>query len=246
MPAKATKPSRVKAPKPSRAKAPAPRKRATHGSQAKSVQDIFAVLRVRIAQQEIAPGAKLREADLAAEFGVPRTRIREALAALEQRGLVERIPNRGAVVMRLDLSQVFYIYDLREVLEGLAARLATQNTTREHWLPELQRFKGPMKDLIDAGDLDGYIGHYEQLRRRLIDAARNPVLAEMLDTIYEKTQVLIRRIIILPGRAETGRQQHVAMLEAMCRGEAEEAERLRRAGLRSAKGSLEKYQRYIL
>ena len=61
---------------------------------------------------------------------MPRARIREAFSALEQRGLVERIPNRGAVVTRLDLSQVFHIYDLREVLEGLCARLATQNGRR--------------------------------------------------------------------------------------------------------------------
>lgn len=212
----------------------------------KSVRDILEVLRARIAQQQIAPGAKLRETDLAAEFGVPRTRIRDALAGLEQRGLVQRLPNRGAVVMRLDLSQVFYIFDLREVLEGLCARLATENAPPERWREDLEHFKGPMKDLIDRGDLDGYIERYEQLRRRLIEAAGNPLLAEMLDTIYEKTQVLIRRIIILPGRAEAGRQQHVAMLEAMCGGDAQQAEQLRRAVLRSAKGALEKYQRYIL
>ena len=68
----------------------------------------------------------------------------------------------------------------------------------------------------------------------------------MLDTIYEKTQVLIRRIIILPGRAEVGRRQHLATLEAMRRGDAAEAERLRREGLQSAKAQLERYQRYVL
>ena len=68
----------------------------------------------------------------------------------------------------------------------------------------------------------------------------------MLDIIYEKTQVLIRRIIILPGRAEIGRGQHLATLEAMRRGDAPEAERLRREGLRTAKATLEKYQRYVL
>lgn len=209
-------------------------------------RDIFDVLRVRIAQQQIAPGAKLRETDLAEEFGVPRTRIRDALGGLEQRGLVQRLPNRGAVVMRLDLSQLFDIYDVREALEGLCTRLATEKVPCDHWRGDLEQFKGPMKDLIASGDLDGYIERYEQLRRRLIEAAGNPLLAEMMDTIYEKTQVLIRRIIILPGRAETGRQQHVDMLEAMCRGDAQEAEKLRRAGLRSAKAALEKYQRYIL
>lgn len=213
---------------------------------ARGAAEIFEVLRIRIAQQRIAPGAKLGETDLAQEFGVSRARIRDALAALEQRGLVERIPNRGAVVMRLDLSQVFHIYRIREVLEGLATRLATQNVPHDAWKQDLARFQGPLKELIDRGDLQEYIEHYETLRRKIIEAAGNPVLAEMLDIIFEKTQVLIRRIIILPGRAEVGRKQHVAMLQAMCRGDAEEAETIRRNGLKSARLALEKYQRFIL
>ncbi len=210
------------------------------------VAQIVATLRGRIASQDIPPGAKLRETDLALEFGVARTRIRDTLAALEQRGLVERIPNRGAVVTRLDLSQVFHIYDLREVLEGLCARLATERTPPERWRKELELFQGPMKELVARNELDQYIERYEALRRSIIEAAGNPVLAEMLDTIWEKTQVLIRRILILPGRAEIGRQQHVAMLEAMCQGKADLAEQRRREGLRSAKAHLEKFQKYIL
>jgi len=210
------------------------------------VAHVLEVVRGRIARQEIPPGAKLRESDLATEFGVPPTRIRYALNSLEQRGLVERIPNRGAKVMRLDLSQVFYIYDLREVIEGLCARLATERGPVERWRKEYELFKGPMKALVANNELDPYIERYEAMRRAIIEAAGNPVAAEMLDTIYEKTQVLIRRILILPGRAEVGRQQHVAMLEAMSQGKAELAERLRREGLRSAKAHLEKFQKYIL
>ena len=240
MAARARPKTRAAAGSPRRSTAPrASRKPAT-------VAHIVGVLRARIARQDIAPGAKLREADLAGEFGVARTRIRDSLAALEQRGLVERIPNRGAVVTRLDLSQVFHIYELREVLEGLCARLATERTPPERWRRELELFEGPMKELIARNELDPYIERYEALRRALIEAAGNPVLAEMLDTIYEKTQVLIRRILILPGRAEIGRQQHVAMLEAMVRGKAELAEQRRREGLRSARAHLEKFQKYIL
>ena len=213
---------------------------------ANGASEIFEALRARIAQQHIAPGAKLRETELAEEFKVPRTRVREAINALQQRGLVERVPNRGAVVMRLDLSQVFHIYTVREVLEGLGARLAAQNVPPETWRADLELFKGPMKELVARSDLDPYIQQYERLRRRIIEAAANPVLAEMIDILHEKTQVLIRRIIILPGRAEVGRKQHVAMLEAMCRGDGEEAERLRRLGLRIARESLEKYKQYIL
>lgn len=231
-------------------KIPSPRptrRKASAGARAKAtVPDLFRELRERIANQSIAPGAKLRETDLAAEYGVPRSRIRDALAALEQRGLVVREPNRGAIVTKLDLSQVFHIYDLREALEGLAARLATERMPPEHWQADLALFKGPMKEHVDRGNFDAYIEQYEAFRLRIIDAAGNPVLKEMLDIIFEKTQVLIRRIIILPGRAEQGRRQHLATIEAMRRGDAAEAERLRREGLRSAKSTLEKYQRYVL
>jgi DNA-binding GntR family transcriptional regulator len=208
--------------------------------------DITRVLRDRIATHEIPPGSKLRENELALEFGVPRTRVREALSVLEQRGLVERIPNRGAVVIRLELSHVAHLYDVREVLEGLCARLATLNGDRARWEQALAHFKGPMAEYVRAGNIDAYIAGYEAFRRELIDGARNPVLAGMLDSILERTQALIRRIIILPGRAEIGLQQHTAMLEAMCRGDADEAERLRRENMRSAKAYLERYQKYIL
>lgn len=208
--------------------------------------NLLAVMRARIARQDVPPGAKLREQDLAREFAVPRTRVREMFLALEQLGLIERIPNRGAVVTRLDISQVRHIYDLREVLEGLCVRLATQNVPSESWQDLLDLFAGPMQKHVEAGDFDAFLSGYERFRRRTIEAAGNPLLAGMLDSIYEKTQVLIRRIIILPGRAKLGLQQHRAVLQAMRGGDAEAAERLRRENMRSAKTYLERYEKYVL
>lgn len=208
--------------------------------------DLATVLRERIAAHDLPPGSKLAETDLAQEFGVPRTRVREALAVLAQRGLVERIPNRGAVVMRLEWSQVAHLYDVREVLEGLCARLATANGPPARWKKALAHFKGPMVRHVATGDLDRYIADYEAFRREMIEAAANPVLVQMLDSILERTQMLIRRIIILPGRAEQGLASHTAVLEAMCAGDAERAEALRRETMRSAKAVLARYQKYLL
>lgn len=203
-------------------------------------------LRERIASQEIPPGAKLRENELAEEFGITRTRVREVLTALEGRGLIERIPHRGAVVSRLDLAQVSYVYDLREVLEGLCVRLATLNVPRESWNDLAELFGEPMERYVREGDFDAFLAGYERFRARTIEAAGNPLLAQMLDSIYEKTQVLIRRIIILPGRAEQGLKEHRAVIGAMCRGDAEEAEARRRENMRSAKSYLIRYQKYVL
>ena len=114
-------------------------------------------LRERIARQDIAPGAKLREQELADEFGVPRTRIREVFGVLESRGLIERIPNRGAVVSRLELEHVFQLYEVRAVLEGMCVRLATQNVPPETWHEFVELFGAPMDGFVKAGDFDSFI-----------------------------------------------------------------------------------------
>ena len=225
---------------------PQPPAQAPQVSPANRILEIVDVLRERIASQQVPPGSKLLEQDLAEEFTAPRTAVREALAALEQRGLIERIPNRGAVVMRLELSQVFHIYDTREVLEGLCSRLATENSQPESWQDLVDMFHGPMVGFAENSDFDSFIAGYELFRRRSQTAAANPVLTQMLDSIYEKTQVLIRRIIILPGRAKVGLQEHQAVLQAMRQGDAEAAERLRRSNMRSAKDCLVRYQKYVL
>ncbi|AEC21583.1 GntR family transcriptional regulator [Pusillimonas sp. T7-7] len=208
--------------------------------------DVLATLRERIARYELPPGSKLNEYELASEFDVPRTRIRDVFTALEQRGLIERIPNRGAMVARLEPQQVFHIYDMREVLEGLCARLACQNADPASWQDLLDQFSGPVEVAVKNGDFEAYTEIYDSFRRRCIEAAANPVLAQALDNIYEKTQVLIRRIIILPGRGEIGVREHRAVLEAMRRGDCDAAEQLRRANIRNAKAFLARYIKYVL
>lgn len=214
----------------------------------KAEVDIVAALRARISSHGIPPGAKLAEAQLAKEFGVSRTRVREALTELEFRGLIKRIPNRGAEVARLDLTQVFEIYDAREALEGMAVRLATQKAPPETWQEWVDKLEagGAMEKLLEKGDVEGYFLAYEGLRRRIIEAAENPVLAGMLDSILEKTRVIMRRVQILPGRAAAGLAEHRAFVAAMRAGDAERAEQLRRANIRSAIQTLKRFQNFIL
>lgn len=208
--------------------------------------EIFLELRRRIATQELPPGSKLRELELAAEFGVPRPRVREALASLEQRGLVERIPNRGAVVTRLDFNQVMAVYQAREVLEGLCVRLATERAPRGSWDDLVEKFETRMGQYLQAGEFEEFVAGYEDFRKRVFDAAANPVVQDMLNSIVERTQMIIRRMIILPGRAERGLEQHRAVLKAMQQGDAERAEALRRENLRDAAEYFRRYHRFLL
>lgn len=221
-----------------------PAKRAVQAAEGRA--NVFEALRQQIVDRRIAPGAKLLENDLAVEFRVSRGRVREALFALERHGLIHRIPNRGAVVARLELSSVFDLYDVREVLEGLCVRLATQNVPNESWQDLVDLFGGPMGEHVAKRDFESFLAGYSLFRRRALEAANNSVLFGMLDMIYDQTQAIIRRLIVLPDRASQGLQEHRAVLAAMRRGDADEAERLRRANMRSARESFKRFQSFVL
>jgi DNA-binding GntR family transcriptional regulator len=88
-------------------------------------------IRARITEGVWGPGARLVERDLAEEFAVSRVPVREALRALESEGFVELLPRRGAVVRDLTRSVVADLFDIRQVLEALAARLVAERIDEE-------------------------------------------------------------------------------------------------------------------
>jgi len=141
------------------------------------------VLRDAIASHAIAPGNRLREQQLVDEHKTPRAKVREVLAGLEQRGLVERIPSRGAIVVKLDTDQVCEIYAVREVLEGLMACLACEKTKPEYWQDHLDEFEGPMRRHIESHDFEAFLVGYEKFRRRLLAGAANRRLEKSIESI---------------------------------------------------------------
>lgn len=208
--------------------------------------DFENTLRERIARQEIPPGSKLRESDLATEFNVSRAQVREVFAMLASRGLIERVPNRGAVVMRLDPRQVSEIFAVREALEGMCARLAAINTTPEYWQPFVALYAEKMPAYLAAGDFESFLDGYGSFRSSIIAAADNQTLSEMLDSIREKIVVLSRRIIILPGRGEQALKEHRAILDALHCGDADAAEAHRKANMRSGREWFERFSKFVL
>lgn len=207
--------------------------------------EIVRLLRERIASHDLAPGSKLRENELTKEFGVSRTAIREVFTALELRGVIDRIPNRGAVVAHLDPDEVFELYNVREVLEALAYRLATQNAPEGAWDDLVERFRKPMQASIDDGDLENYRTAIEELNDRMLQFVDNRFLRDMLDLIREKTLVVARRVMILPGRLETGLVMHRKLLEAMAAGDGAGAERQYREIMTTAREALRRFKDFV-
>jgi DNA-binding GntR family transcriptional regulator len=207
---------------------------------------ILTVMRQRIANRRIAPGTKLQEHALADEFGVSRVRIREVLLALEQRGLVERQPNRSAIVATLNAKRVYELFDVRESLEGLCTRLAVEKSAPESWQDLVELFDGPMERYARDGDLESYLAEIDRFRNRLIEAADNLILAEALESLYDKTRAIVERTVMLPGRVAQGLKELQLVIAAMRRGDAAEAARLRCENIRSQREYLRRYQNFVL
>ena len=211
-----------------------------------TLEAVVDALRRRICNGKLKPGSQLQEAALAEEFGVSRVRIRDALLALQQRGLVDRQKNRSAVVSRLDLKGVFEILEIRENLEGLCVRLATQNQPPEHWQYLVDLFAGPMAKWAEAGDFKAYLEQMERVRADLTAAADNRILSEMLTLLRDRTRNIVDRTTMLPGRIAQGLKELQAMVAAMRRGDAAEAERLRRENIGSQRSFVQRYESFLL
>lgn len=210
-----------------------------------TVEAAIVDMREKISSRSLSPGTRIPEEELAAAYNLPRAKAREVLATLEDRGLVEREPNKGAIVAAVDMETTYRLYEVREALDALAVRLATLNTTSADWDDISELFGNSFERSLKAGDLDQHINAIEVFRSRIREAAHNPILSDMIDRIYDRTRVTIRRVALLPGRAEMGIKQYRAVLTAIIRGDADQAEVLVRELNRSARDYISRYKDYV-
>jgi DNA-binding GntR family transcriptional regulator len=207
---------------------------------------ILATLRERIVEGYYPQGVKLVEQDLAQEFGTSRPMLREILGDLESLGLVEKFPNRGTTVRRIDSRSLLEIMEIREVLEGLAARLAAQNSQPQDWLDLEEQFDKPFEQIVENSEFDKYLDLISTFRDRMVAAARSEELSKLIISMYAKIQIVQRRIVILPGRIQQAIEEHRAVLRAIMEGNPEKAEKMKRVNMKNARECLEKYKAWVL
>lgn len=207
---------------------------------------VFETLKDRIVGGHYPQGLKLVESELASEFQVSRPMLREVLADLESQGLVERKPNRGAMVRRVDTESLMEIMEVREVLEGLCARLAAQNSKPQDWLDLREAFGERAEKMARDHEFEEYLGLVAQLRERMVEASWNKELAKLTYSLFSKITLVQRRIVILPGRMEEAIKEHREVIDAIISRDPARAEEARRRNLRSARECLVKYKSWVL
>ncbi len=146
-----------------------------------SKDNIYYILRDRIANVYYKPGDHLYEKILAVEFRVSRTPIREAIIRLKQDNLVVIVPRGGARVSDINLNDFQKLIEIRLILERGVAQLAVRNATQSH-IDRLIALADKMKK-VQPDDIKGWVCCDLEFHQIIAEASENPFLIEALSTI---------------------------------------------------------------
>jgi len=186
----------------------------------------YETIKDRLVMLDIRPGEPLNDGLLAAELGMGRTPVREAIKRLETDHLLVSYPRRGTFATSVDITELAAIWDIRSVLEPVAARRAAENAT-----PAVRQ---EMKDVIErllavdeSADAQSELMRLDMSVHRLIyRAAGNPHLEDVLIR-YDNLSTRIWCLVIerLPGLSGHI-VEHAALLQAIVDGDADRAAEL--------------------
>lgn len=192
------------------------------------VDEIASVIRERIYTQRYPTGSWLRQEHLSAELGVSRTPLREALRALEHEGLVQVEAGQGARVVTGDLDTLLDAYELRAVVDGLAARLAAERPHREQ-VRHLRRSIEVQRAAVDPWVPRTYTQSNVDFHEQIAHLSGNEFVIKQTPILRMTAQVFAPVALIRPESALRAIREHTAITDAVEAGDGPAAERLARA-----------------
>lgn len=181
-------------------------------------------LRSRILAGRYASGEKLQQEQIAAELGVSRSPVREALGQLEAEGLVILTPQKGAQVSPISLAEISELFELRTLVEPHLLALAIPNMTEA----DFRRAAAIIAEMADV-DYGGWSEANWRLHEALYDAAGRPAMLKMLRKAHETIGRYIRMQIVATDGRSSANEEHKRILDACRRRDAGAALALLRA-----------------
>lgn len=175
------------------------------------------------------PGERLVADDVASAIGMSRMPVREALRRLASEGLLVMPPNRGAIVRELSESEVLEVFEMRAVLEGLAASMAARRCTPGD-IADLQDLLASMQRC--EGDLSQWITVHRQFHERLCGISAAPRLMQQISALHSVVEPLMRIWLENDPGCCTVQQVHEQLLATLQLGEPDRIEQDMRAHVR--------------
>lgn len=199
-------------------------------------QQAYETIKQKIVSLELPPGSVINEAGLQAELGLGRTPIREALKRLALEMLVVIVPRRGMFVSEIGIRDLQQIFEMRLVLEGLAARLAAERGTADQW----RRMEVALAELADVTiDNEALIAIDQACHEILYEATDNEFLQSTLVSHYALSLRLWYYFLYRISDMRRALWEHIHILEALKAGDGEEAARLMERHIRAFQAEIQ-------
>jgi DNA-binding GntR family transcriptional regulator len=195
---------------------------------------VYLGIKYAILELKFRPGSALVEDDLASQLGTSKTPVRDALLALERDGLVTKIPYKGTYVSEVSMKDAIEIFELRAVLEGLAARLAASVITPAQ-LAQAVKLLDAADEALGHGDTEAASECGARFHKLLYNLADNGRLKPILEKLEEQLMRLRRMSDQVQGRLEKSSREHRQILAALHSGNPLQAETAMRFHLESVK-----------
>lgn len=192
-------------------------------------QHVRVTLRAAIMEGRFPPGSRLLEAQIAAQLGISRAPVREALRELELEGLVKSEPHRGTFVKAPETIEVHIreLFSLRAVLEGLAARIVASNANTDFSI--LQAFVDEIKQAADAREHERIHNRDLEFHRKVVELSRHTLLNATYATIYPQMRGISESVLpTVADRLELIIKVHQKLVNVLKSGDPEAAEALMR------------------
>lgn len=180
-----------------------------------------------ILQGVLKPGTRLDEQALARRFAVSRTPIREALRHLASSGLVEIRRNHGSLVRQLTTTELIEMFQVMAELEGLCSRLCARRMTVEQ-IAELRAHNAVCEERARANDHDGFFDGNTLLHEAIYTGSQSVYLQEEVRKLRNRVNVYRRHISFQPRRMIRSAAEHSKVIDAIERGDEDEAHRFMR------------------
>jgi DNA-binding GntR family transcriptional regulator len=187
---------------------------------------------------------RLDERKLAADFGISRTPVREAMAQLEREGFVRSVPRRGVYVVRKTRREVIELITAWAALESMSARLATLNASDDE-ITGLRRMFATFGEGAVAAKLDEYSEVNIEFHQAIIRMSHNRVLIDMAENLFTHMRMIRRKTIGEMDRAGRSIRDHMHIIEALEARDTNRAEELVRNHALGLADHVERYADYL-
>jgi DNA-binding GntR family transcriptional regulator len=185
-------------------------------------EELRATLEEMMVSGALRPGEKLDEAELATQFKVSRTPVREALKALGGTGLLDMRGRQGVAVATISIPVLLEMFPMRAVLEGLCAKLAARRATVAE-KAALRSIHARLTKTLKANDPESFYAVNQEFHDVLYDAAHAQFIAGQTRGLRRRVAAYRRYVTHQPGRMAATIGEHQRILDAVERADAEEA-----------------------